>query len=75
MAHAKSGVSETHMLLENALLRHARLSTMLPKPRKRELDILIANLDDPRLPDYLLGLDSHVWKDESSRSRFHQQGA
>lgn len=54
LAHAKSGVSETHMPLENALLRHNKLSTMLPKPRKHDLDILVANLDDPRLPDYVL---------------------
>lgn len=40
---------------------------LLPKPRKHDLDILAGNLDNPRLPDYLLGLDCNLWKDENWR--------
>jgi hypothetical protein len=59
--------SETHFALETTLLRHSQLSNILHKPRKHDLDILAGNLDNPRLPDYLLGLDSNVWKDQSFR--------
>ncbi|KAK5046660.1 hypothetical protein LTR84_007421 [Exophiala bonariae] len=52
---------------ETTLLRHRQLSNIFQKPQKRDLDIIVGNLDNPQLPDYLLGLDSNVWKDENFR--------
>lgn len=52
--------------LETALLRYSKLSSMLHMPQKRDLNILVSNLNNPRLPDYLLGLDHTTWTDERS---------
>ncbi len=52
---------------ENTLLRYHQLSTSFRQPQRRDVEILAGNLDDPKLPDYLLGRDSSIWKDESLR--------
>jgi hypothetical protein len=50
---------------DETLLRYNRISKELTKPRRCDVSILAANLDDPKLSDYLLGLDSSVYKNEN----------
>ena len=63
----KHSPSNSQWTIETALLRHIKLSSTCEKPRKQALDILTSNLDNPALPDYLLGLDHSVWTDERSK--------
>jgi hypothetical protein len=44
-------------------LAHQVFLSRLPEPRPHHLDILRSSLEDPKLPDYLLGRDSTVWAD------------
>jgi len=39
---------------------------MLHPPKERDLNILVGILDNPRLPDYLLGLDNTAWTNSQS---------
>lgn len=58
--------SQNNSKADQALAHHA-LTSSLQKPRQNDLNVLRACLQDPALPDYLLGQDSGVWDNEETR--------
>ncbi|KAI9794135.1 MAG: hypothetical protein M1833_000447 [Piccolia ochrophora] len=52
----------------NEALAQQALISKLQAPRRHDLDTLCSCLDDPALPDYLLGKDSSVWKTANPRT-------